>query len=64
MGKLIGGLVKIILTIISYIPFIGTPLVNAIIFILDNLISLIKKLPYIIGGAFVIACILILMGVI
>ena len=64
MGKLIGGLVKIILTIISYIPFIGTPLVNAIVFILENLISLLVKLPYIIGGAFAIACILILMGVI
>lgn len=64
MGKLIGGIVKIILTIISYIPFIGTPLVNAIVFILENLISLLVKLPYIIGGAFAIACILILMGVI
>lgn len=64
MGKLIGGIVKIILTIISYIPFIGTPLANAIMFILENLISVIKKLPYIIGGAFVIAVILILMGVI
>lgn len=64
MGKLIGGIVKIILTIISYIPFIGTPLVNAIIFILENLFAVIKKLPYIIGGAFAIAVILILMGVI
>ena len=64
MGKLIGGIVKIILTIISYIPFIGTPLVNAIIFILENLFAVIKKLLYIIGGAFAIAVILILMGVI
>jgi len=64
MGKLIGGIVKIILTIISYIPFIGTPLAKAIVFVLENLFSLIKKLPYIIGGAFVIAVILIMMGVI
>tara|TARA_B110000858_G_C17618782_1_gene387998 strand:- start:310 stop:504 length:195 start_codon:yes stop_codon:yes gene_type:complete len=64
MGKLIGGIVKIILTIISYIPFIGTPLVNAIIFILENLFAVIKKLPYLIGGAFVIVMILSLMGVI
>ena len=64
MGKLIGGIVKIILTIISYIPFIGTPLVNAIIFILENLFAVIKKLPYLIGGAFVIVIILSLMGVI
>lgn len=64
MGKLIGGIVKIILTIISYIPFIGTPLANAIMFILENLFAVIKKLPYIIGGAFAIAVILILMGVI
>lgn len=64
IGKLIGGTVKIILKAIHIIPFIGPPLVNTIIFILDNLFSLIKKLPYIIGGTFVIACILILMGVI
>ena len=64
MGKLIGGLVKIILTVLTYIPFIGTPLAKTIVFILENLISLLVKLPYIIGGAFAIACILILMGVI
>jgi len=64
MGKLIGGIVKIIVSIIAYIPFIGTPLAKTIVFILENLFSLIKKLPYIIGGAFVIAVILIMMGVI
>ena len=64
MGKLIGGIVKIIVGIIAYIPFIGTPLAKTIVFILENLFAVIKKLPYIIGGAFVIAVILIMMGVI
>jgi len=70
MGKLIGGIVKIILTIISYIPFIGTPLVKAIIFILENLFALfgnlfavIKMLPAIIFGICVIVVILVMMGV-
>ncbi len=53
MGKIIGGMVKIILGTIALIPFIGRPTVNVIIFVLDNLFALIKKLPYIIGFAVV-----------
>ena len=53
MGKIIGGMVKIILRTIALIPFIGRPIANAIVFILENLISLIQKLPYIIGFAVV-----------
>ena len=53
IGKLIGGTVKIILKTIALIPFIGSPLVNTIIFVLENLFSLIKKLPYIIGAVVV-----------
>jgi hypothetical protein len=64
MGKLIGGIVKIILTTIAYIPFIGKPLANAIIFILENLISLIKKLPYIIGFGVVAVFAAIFFGII
>ena len=63
MGKFIGGIVKIILTVISWIPFIGSPLVNAIIFVLENLLSLIKKLPYIIGAVVVGVFVAIYLGV-
>ena len=49
IGKLIGGTVKIILKTIGLVPFIGPPTVMAIAFVFENLFSLIKKLPYIIG---------------
>jgi len=69
MGKLIGGIVMLILKIISYIPFIGMPLVRLINFLLENLLRLfanllafIKMLPAIMGTAFVIVIILALMG--
>lgn len=64
MGKLIGGTITIILKIISMIPFIGRPLTNTIIFVLDNLISLIKKLPYIIGALVVGVFALVFFGII
>lgn len=64
VGKLIGGTVKVILKAIAMIPFIGRPLTNTIIFVLDNLISLIKKLPYIIGAVVVGVFALIFLGII
>ena len=54
IGKLIAGIVVGTLRLISYIPFIGTPLTKVLIFILDNLFALIGKLPYILGIALAI----------
>jgi hypothetical protein len=64
IGKLVGGTFKVLMRIISVIPFIGDPLVRFICFFVENLFQAIRKLPYVIGGLFVVWFALSLLGII
>ena len=54
VGKLIGGAFKIFFKILLKTPVIGEPLNKALLFFFDNLTKAIKRLPYVVGGAFAI----------
>ena len=64
--KIITGLIKAVTGILRLIfrpiPFIGNQIADSIHFISDNLISLIYKLHYIIGGALFIAMVFIVLA--
>lgn len=64
IGTLIGETFKITLKTIRLIPFIGRPFTKTILFITENLIAAITKLPYIIGGLLILAIALMLLGII
>lgn len=64
IGKILGGTFKILAKTLVRIPIIGMPIFNILVFFFDNLFKAIKRLPYVIGGAFVIFIILMFMGVI
>ena len=59
IGKLVGGTFKILLRI----PVIGEPLTNALLFFIDNLIKAIKRLPYVVVGAFALYVVCLYLGI-
>lgn len=54
IGKILGGTFKIVAKAIYATPVIGKPIFNALVFFFDNLFKAIKRLPYVIGGIFVL----------
>ena len=63
VGKLVGGAFKIFFKILLKIPVIGEPLAKALLFFIDNLIKAIKRLPYVVGGAFAIYITCVYLGI-
>lgn len=63
IGTLIGETFKIALKTIRLIPFIGRPITKIILFVTENLMAAIAKLPYVIGGLFILAFVLALFGI-
>tara|TARA_B110000503_G_scaffold136749_1_gene219698 strand:- start:1474 stop:1671 length:198 start_codon:yes stop_codon:yes gene_type:complete len=64
IGKLIGGTFKVLMRIISVIPFIGAPLVRFICFFVENFIKAVRNLFIVICVALAIFVVLTLLGVI
>lgn len=64
IGKIIGGTFKITMKALYRIPFIGKPFVNSLLFLFENLGKAIRRLPYVIGGIFVLWIALGLFGVV
>ena len=54
IGKIIGGTYKIVAKAIYATPIIGKPTYRALEFFMVNLFKAIKRLPYVIGGIFVL----------
>lgn len=63
IGTLIGETFKIVLKTIRLIPFIGRPITKTILFVTENLLAAIAKLPYVIGGLIILAIALMFFGV-